>query len=41
MGDTKENGHLRGRLLSCDLESDVCPKRDLSVCVTQAPTSLV
>ncbi len=38
MDDTKENGRLCGRFLSCDLESDVCPKRELSVCVTQALT---
>jgi hypothetical protein len=39
MNAAKENGRLRGRLLLCDLESDVRPKRELSVRVTQAPTS--
>lgn len=41
MDNTKENGRLRGRLLFCDLESDVCQKRELSVYVFQAPTSTV
>ena len=38
MSNTKESGRLRGRHLFCDLESDVRPKRELSVCLAQAPT---
>lgn len=38
---TKENDRLRGRLLFCDLGSDVRPKRELSVHGAQAPTGRV
>lgn len=38
MGDTKENGRLRGRLLFCVLELDVRPKRELPSVHVQALT---